>query len=177
MYQRSKVTMYPQKTKISIPRKRVNLNQKDAKRNPFVEHLNSEYPDKVNGKFSKENHDTRIRKRLEDFDAAKAKPTKKIVEICENKLNKEKAIKIAWAISNKLKIWLDRDAYRELKVLFKWFDENWKQISQIIDNVKLDENGNVQISEPELVPDFDPFQNNDWTSPYENNDNNDYSFC
>lgn len=178
MYRRSKVTKYPQKTKISIPRKRVHFNKKDAKRNPKVEEIYSQYPETVKG-----NLDIRISLRLGNLNIDETESTEKIKEICKGSISQEKITEIAWAISNELNIFLDRDVYRRYIVLFIWFNENWEQIKPIIDNVRFDVNGKVQISKPEFVSDFDPFQDNsfenqsfinDLISPYENNDNNDF---
>lgn len=54
-----------------------------------------------------------------------------------------------------MNICLDKDAYREKIILNKWFEENWSQISRIIENIKLDESGNVKIYEIKPYIDLD----------------------
>lgn len=87
----------------------------------------------------------KVIRRLQNFDANASIACKKLNSKFGKGIVHEELKGIAEFICDKIHITIDRDAKRDNRVLYKWFDENWESIEPIIDKIEIYDKNNNQI--------------------------------
>ena len=79
----------------------------------------------------------RVTKRLEGFSPQKSEAWSKIVTLFSSGITRSELRSVAQIICLKTNLKLDRDATRDLRVLVKWFSDNWEVIAPVIYTIQL----------------------------------------
>ncbi|OHT13542.1 hypothetical protein TRFO_03281 [Tritrichomonas foetus] len=114
------------------------------------------------------NERLRIAYRLAGFNPKDNYVTQEITRRFGANLKQGELVNIAQVIADQASIKLDRDAKRRKNVLFKWFEENWTQITPYLDYIVLEDNNNNNNSNNA----FNEDEKNDENSHDDSNESN-----